>query len=468
MSTTITLHIDGGITQDQEKTYLHLPFTMPAHAQHLEIAYQYTNQISSDPTLSGGNTIDLGLFDERGIQFLNAGFRGWSGSERSNISIVPTSATPGYLAGPLNPGQWHVLLGLYKVAPEGGRYEVTVAITTGEDVPDSIPDNPRSADHNLPSSPPPALRAPWLRGELHCHTWHSDGALNPTQLVARARDRGLDFLAASDHNSISSQRELEQLTSPGLVLLRGVEVTTFKGHFNVWGTAEWVDFRVQSPEDMRAALEFANHRGAVTSCGHPKPFGPSWDYPEVTNHQCVEVWNGPWTGLNELSLEYWQELLAKGMRISAVGGSDFHRPGSESGGRERDLGRPTNWVYVQAEPTPENILEAIRRGRVSISEDPDGPFLELTGGMDGQYLAGDHIPHPKPIDLPIHLRCLGSTPGDQLRLLDQNGLVWETPGGLDAVDRHLIFSTADRLYLRAELRDADDRVRALTNPIYLR
>ncbi|HZQ08691.1 MAG TPA: hypothetical protein VFD70_19065, partial [Anaerolineae bacterium] len=121
---------EGDFVPSQEKEYVHLPFEMPRGATRLDVEYSYSHQIDSDPLLSGGNTIDLGVFDARGIDFLTAGFRGWSGSERPSFFITETEATPGYLAGALTPGVWHVVLGLYKIANEGCHYRVAVTITT--------------------------------------------------------------------------------------------------------------------------------------------------------------------------------------------------------------------------------------------------------------------------------------------------------------------------------------------------
>src|SRR5205085_12034629 len=161
-------------------------------------------------------------------------------------------------AGPLTPGRWHVMLGLYKIAPDGCSYRVEVAIATepGHAPAGAFP----APEAELPASRPPAPFAPWLRGELHCHTWHSDGDGSPLERVELARERGLDFLAVTDHNTTSSQHELAGLRDPGLILIRGVEITTFKGHFNAWGSSDWVDFRVQRPEDMAASIRFAAER----------------------------------------------------------------------------------------------------------------------------------------------------------------------------------------------------------------
>ena len=466
-----TILHEGIFQPDQEKTYFHLPFDVPGEAVKLEVEYQYSNRIGSDPQLVGGNTLDLGLFDERGIDFLTAGFRGWSGSERETFTITEKEATPGYLAGALNPGTWYVLLGLYKIAPQGCSYKVTIRITTrvgrkktrpGADPAGSLP----SFKGELPASQPPARFSPWLCGELHCHTLHSDGELSAAELVRLSTQRGLDFLAVADHNTIASQRELASLQDPGLILLRGVEVTSFKGHFNVWGIPDWVDYRITQPEELQAALEFARQRGALVSCNHPKPYGPGWDFLNVTNFDCLEVWNGPWFLFNQLAVDYWLSLLQSGRRIPAVAGSDFHRLSEMDQVVSRAPGSPVTWVYVPGKPAAASILQAVADGHASLSDAPEGPFLDLRAGKDLESLMGDLLPGPPGERLPIQVRCLRGA-GCSLRILDQQGVLlerWITR------DDELIFTelaTDGSFYVRAELRAAEEQLRGMTNPVYL-
>lgn len=473
----LTITHEGTLQPAQEKTYVHLPFEVPAGAIRIQVEYHYSRQIGSDPLLTGGNTIDLGIFDERGIDFSSAGFRGWSGSERSSFFITATDATPGYLAGPLTPGLWHVLLGLYKIAPEGCAYRVNVTVTTSPPAPESSYTSPgapstwtrlgqdddqekRARARELGSE------AAWLCGELHCHTWHSDGDRSATDVVALARSRGLDFLAISDHNTIASQRELANLPNPGLILIPGVEVTTFKGHFNVWGIPDWVDFRVQRPEEMQAALRFAAERGAVTSCGHPKPLGPPWEYQTVTNFDCVEVWNGPWTLLNQMALDYWTSLLATGRRLTAIAGSDWHRQRELEEDPPRAPGTPAVWIYVPRPASAAAILDGIRHGHVSLSDSPEGPRLDLRAGHEFSARGGDILPRGGDGKLPVQVRCHRGA-GHRLQLLDREQVLFEqTLSGADETITTEL-STADMLYVRAELRNANEDVRALTNPIYL-
>src|SRR5688500_13267812 len=123
------LIIEGRVPAGREKFYQDVPFDMPPGVVRLDVQYAYSEQIGSDPQLIGGNTVDIGLFDWRGEEFLNAGFRGWTGSARSEFFVSTTDATPGYLPGPMTPGTWHISLGFYKVSPRGCDYTVTLRFT---------------------------------------------------------------------------------------------------------------------------------------------------------------------------------------------------------------------------------------------------------------------------------------------------------------------------------------------------
>ncbi len=454
-----TIVREGTLGPDREKSYLHVPFDVPAGSSRIEVEYAYSDRIGSDPRLSGGNTIDLGVFDERGIEPLTAGFRGWSGSERASFFITEDDATPGYLAGPLGAGKWHVLLGLYKIAPQGCTWRVQVRIRTEPGRRPGRLAAPPSGD--LPSSRPPAPFAPWLRGELHCHSWHSDGDRSAADVVSLARARGLDFLAVSDHNTIAAQIELARLRDPGLVLIRAVEATTFKGHFCIWGIPDWVDFRVSTAEDMEGAVRFAKERGGLTSCNHPRPFGPPWELPSVTSFECVEVWNGPWAEHNQVSLDFWLRLLESGRRLPAVGGSDWHRQAQMDAPVPRAPGTPTVWVHVPGPPTGSAILDGVRQGHVVLSDEPGGPFLDLRAG---RAMAGDAVARSAAASISVRcLRCAGG----RLLLLDSRSPFFDSEIREDDEIVTAEIPDSVSLFVRVELRAPDGTLRALSNPLYL-
>ncbi|HEY0641274.1 MAG TPA: hypothetical protein VGD67_26900, partial [Pseudonocardiaceae bacterium] len=90
-----------------------LPFEVPAGCAGVTVTLEYD--------AAGGAVLDLGCEGA-------AGWRGWSGGARRTFAVTPAWATPGYLPGELEPGQWHVVLGLHRVPAAGVPYEVRVEL----------------------------------------------------------------------------------------------------------------------------------------------------------------------------------------------------------------------------------------------------------------------------------------------------------------------------------------------------
>ncbi|MDX2161043.1 MAG: CehA/McbA family metallohydrolase [bacterium] len=460
MNTPDPVILTGTIPPDRSLTYLHLPFQVPPGIERIEIAYTYSAAIASDPMLAGGNTLDIGLFDARGIGFSSPGFRGWSGSARSTFFVGRESATPGYMPGSLLAGTWHICLGAYKVAPDGCAYQVTIHM------------QPAPAAHTVEfparlalddAKTRPVSLDGWYTGELHCHTVNSDGDATVAEIVAQAETLGLDFLAITDHNNLTHQVDLARIDTR-LLLIPGLEVTTYYGHWNSWGGASWVDFRIQSPADLERAVAFARDQGYLVSCNHPRPYGPDWAFPQVEGYHCVEVWNGPWEVFNTACLAFWESRLRRGQRLSAVGGSDHHFSHREHIAR---LGHPATRVYLSPgqPPTARAILDAVRAGHCMVSEAPDGPHLTLHA--DGAIM-GDAVPRPTAARLTITIGVERGS-GGVLQVIGAGGVLHTVTVDDDSAVYQAAVPVTDTPYVRAQLVDpaAYGQVRALTNPIYL-
>jgi hypothetical protein len=332
-----------------------------------------------------GAVLDLGCLGPDG-------FRGWSGGARTSFVVTPDAATPGYLPGELAPGPWAVIIGLHRVPSAGVRYQVTVRTSglRGRLLPDPLAPTPA-----IGSAPPrPTRRAlpagpgrGWLAGDLHSHTVHSDGALTVAELAALAAQRGLDYLAVTDHNTISHHAELPAAADRyGVVLLPGQEVTTEGGHAGALGDVGWIDFRTE-PDEWLAATE---RGGGLLSVNHPIAGPVSWTHPMRRRPPLVEVWHWSWLDLRWTTpLAWW---LAWDPSTVPVGGSDWHREGADS-----PLGQPVTWVESVAED-PAAIMDGLRAGRVAISAGLDGPVLLRHDGelvaidADGLILTGPDGP----------------------------------------------------------------------------
>src|SRR5438046_8391149 len=120
--------LEGRFTAPDLRRYSLVPFQVePGHHQ-IHVRYSYTDRIDADQFLSGGNTLDIGLFDPRGTETGSMGFRGWSGSHKDAFVVGEDWATPPYAAGRMPPGIWNVLLGPYKVGPRGCDYRVEIRL----------------------------------------------------------------------------------------------------------------------------------------------------------------------------------------------------------------------------------------------------------------------------------------------------------------------------------------------------
>lgn len=440
-----------------ERTLRHVPFEVPDNVDQLHISLAYNARIGSDPRLTGGNTLDIGLFDEQGTESGGPGLRGWSGSERTEITIDREWATPPYRAGAPGSGTWHLLFGAYKVDMNGMDIDITVTFDAGNQPPE-VPPWP-SLDELTRGAVPPAAEPGWYRGDLHMHTVYSDGDSYPHEVAAIAYSVGLDFYGITDHNRAQSPVGLVPEGDGWPVLVPGVEVTTYAGHFNVWGTEGWYDFRDATAAGIQAAVDAARAEGGLLSLNHPKPFGPSWDFPEVTGFDCIEPWNSWWPRLNNMSTGYWADVLAGDSPEHwhvGIGGSDTHK--NKSPGAiwnpmsEATMGFPTTWIQTDEALTPESVIDAIRAGRCFISESPSGPQI-----------------YTRLEDNEIVTRVVGAQ-GDALLAIGPHGVL--SAAALpdhDTTTRWTIAEYRDDEipFIRFELHTPTSGIRALSNPVWL-
>jgi hypothetical protein len=345
---------------------------------------------------------------------------------------------------------WHVLLGPYKVGPRGCEYEVHISFA--EHTPPVTGTHPSQVTATRPVDLQPAAEPGWVRGDLHCHTLHSDGDSWPAEMLGRAVERGLDFLGVTDHNQVGHHADYASVQGSSLpIILPGVEVTTYGGHWNAWGTDRWWEFREPDTDAVSRAMRAAAASGALVSVNHPKPFGPPWEYGSAIGFHAVEVWNGAWAGLNHTSLGWWEAQLRAGRRLVALGGSDLHRlKSSDPDPRHaRNLGTPTTWARVGDDRSVDGVLAALRAGRVFISASPFGPQLFVEPEADA---------------MAIRVRAVGGRHA-ALAVISESGVVEAASVGSEDWTMRCR-PPAPGGYLRVQLMDDYGQMLALSNPVH--
>jgi hypothetical protein len=411
-----TIEISQHFSQSQHLQYLTVPFEVPEGVEQLTLSYDYVTHVFETVEMAAGeftsrrrvNTIDLGLIGPGGEQV------GTSGSNKNEISVSETVATPGYRAVAIAPGTWQIIAGIYRVGAEGVDVTYTVRF--------------KMKQRRL------------LIGDLHTHTVGSDGILTLEGLARHARAHGLDFLAVTDHNQPISKDSLPQVD--GLTLIPGMEWTQFLGHASFLGVDQPYDgvFFANDLAGVQAKFISARERGAVITLNHLQDDTVPFTY-DVAGlpFDAVEVWNGPMRMSNLRAIGMWDAMLKQGLKVPAVGGSDYHADRFA-----QMLAGPCMGVYAQSAGMSD-ILEAVRLGRSFICFQPGAAVVDMRIGDIS--LGGTTLWH-EGLSLEVELTRLEK--GDVVKLISPSGSrdVLTAPDNGEYLGR---FPVTEPGYVRLEL-----------------
>ncbi|HEU5086987.1 MAG TPA: CehA/McbA family metallohydrolase [Roseiflexaceae bacterium] len=453
-----TIEFGGTLTERHVKQHIEHRFMVEPGATALRISFRYAPGRVSERL----NALHLSLFDPNGFR----GARHRPGQPQGDglghtVTIDADEATPGYLPGPIPAGEWCIVIDTHMIMPSVAvSYHITI----------EVDDRPvaRQAAAAMPSGAIAVRGAGWYRGDLHGHSVHSDASLQIAELVAAARRFKLDFVTLSDHNTISGLAEFERLAAPDVCPIAGQELTTYWGHALALGLRDWVDWRVRSGvrsmPDIAREVEAAGGLFVIAhpmSVGDPVCTGCDWRYRDMMPGPapCVEIWNGGrWSGEsnNEHALALWYAWLNAGHRLVGTAGTDVH------GVPPNDISPGFNHVYAEA-CSAAAILQAVRQGHLFVS---DGPHLELQAtGSDGtQVMMGDTLACASGA-----LRASWQHDGSEatIYLIGNGQKLLSEPADRAGECVWAIQPDQARWYT-VELRDHQGRLRAVTNPIWLR
>ena len=341
--------------------------------------------------------------------------------------------------------------------------------------------NPAFPDHaldlDLVINPIPG----WYGGDFHMHTHHSDGALTPPALAALARHEGMDFLTITDHNTLAAYPHFG--AHDALCIIPGVEVTYAAGHYNVFGltqAAPWQAAVIKDPiaidhiaedVDPDEILAQSAAAGLLNSINHPLLPPWAWLLPEtdLRHVHCLEIWNDPsWPDNrvgNPLAIEMWTRWLNAGHRITAIGGSDYHRPVNKPGKNKPPdrLGSPRTYVYA-TQLSGVAILEGLRRRQVYVSM---GARVEFSASHNGVTypIGADMGVQSGKVELHAHI---APTARGVARIVC-NGAIYQEAllyGDAMTLTATVELDPSTPQWFRLDVLDGNGLMLAITNPIF--
>jgi hypothetical protein len=381
-------------------------------------------------------------------------------------------AERGYIPGVIQPGTWHVEIGVAAVTPSPAGATWTATVTCSAPAV-GAPFVAQPVDKTHVASPNPG----WYHGDFHMHGRHSNNnAPDWPGIVALAREENLDFLPITDYVTGQHWDELGpvQAANPDLVIWPGREIITYYGHANALGETPGVlDYRHGFEDVTLRGIQAATRAdGALFQVNHPTIFpGPvfanfcrgcelqddevmlDWDAVDT-----MEVLTGPAlvssddVGLPGLpvmiqnpfmqpAIDLWHEQLLAGHKITGVSGSDSKGVDSPEERERTGYGTSATAVYARQLSRPA-LIEAVKGGHAYVRTlgVDESPALELSAqtpdGQTGTF--GDRlVAETATITVTV-------TGGEgQLLLLTRNGQTVGAPVPIDA-DPFTHTFTADR------------------------
>jgi hypothetical protein len=266
----------------------------------------------------------------------------------------------------------------------------------------------------------------WVGGDLHQHTYYSDGQDSVQAQIISNVSQGLNFGFLSDHNVARGVAEWYQGkdfpvyteadgTTRYFHPYEAVEETTEFGHYQSLGVPLTFDrYDVELYADERNSkqkdqitmdrisyiADSIKRAGGLAQINHPYSVSTmGFNYWQLAKQfDTVEIWNGYFApldgryetdGQNYKSKQKWFELLNSGLYLPATGGTDNHDvtgPGSTKGLKLSEVksyddyyqyyvntgkysGIPTNYVHT-SDYSQDGILKAIKAGHSFISNGP--------------------------------------------------------------------------------------------------
>ncbi len=197
-----------------------------------------------------------------------------------------------------------------------------------------------------------------LTCNLHMHTSYSDGTGTHAEIGRAALKSGVDVVIVTDHNTwVHGVEAYYRAGRKRVLLLTGEEIhdqdrEPQKNHLLVFNAGQELSTYADDPQIL---IDQVQRSGGLSFLAHPvenampviSETDISWESWEVSGFTGLEIWNGfsefKTVAKGRLgavyygffpqalahaplarTLQIWDDLLAKGKRVVAIGGSDAH------------------------------------------------------------------------------------------------------------------------------------------------
>lgn len=254
-----------------------------------------------------------------------------------------------------------------------------------------------------------------LKGDLHTHSYYSDGNDGVAQTPANYREQGFDFFALTDHNRMFTSEFAKKSfegVALGMHIMSGEEVHTpgsLVHIVNAGGKYSVCDKYVRDPEKYESEIDAIEKRlthvpetyrrrvamahwacdeihkaGGIAIFAHPywTPYkhNLSDEFRDIMYNQDIfdafELMGGIGYKSCNKQLALWQQKCMEGHKLPPVGSSDSHS-------HEYDTGKFAHrfTIVFAKQNTTEAILEAIKQGYTVAGDLTDDGSVRFYGDL---------------------------------------------------------------------------------------
>lgn len=187
--------------------------------------------------------------------------------------------------------------------------------------------------------------------DLHVHTEISPcSKLSINDLINNARACGLDGLCITDHDCMDIRFELKEgKQKSGLLVIFGLEYTTFQGDFLLFGPFE----HLQPGLEAKELLDLVHRLNGAAIAAHPfrQNRGVTEEILSLSNYSALEQINGRNNSRENQQAINWLQQNPR----PATGGSDAHSLA--------ELGRVKTFFPFNSISSRTEFVQALRNGR---------------------------------------------------------------------------------------------------------